>query len=95
MEELLRIAYRKFMDDEDMSTSECLRIIDRQWKRTEEALDELKKILSDELFKKIYDLIVDGASDIQEAAFMAGFSQCAKFITNGKVNFFAVEDEKK
>lgn len=77
MEELLRIAYRNFIETEDMETSESVRIINRHWKQTEEALEELEKILSTELYQKIYDLITCGASDIQEAAFVAGFLQCA------------------
>lgn len=94
MEELLRIAYHNFMDTEDTNTSESVRIINRNWKNITEALAKLEKILSTELFQEIYELISDGAGDIQEAAFIAGFSQCAKFITNGKVNFFAVQEEK-
>lgn len=92
MEELLRIAYTNFLNTEDEKTSECVRIINRHWKGIEDVFEELNKLLSYELCEKISDMILDGATEIQEAAFMAGFTQCAKFITNGKVNFFAMEE---
>lgn len=88
MEELLKIAYRNFLDTEDANTSEEVRIINKHWENAEKAINELKSILNADLFYKTNEAICEGIADVQEAAFIAGFSCCAKFMTNGKVNFF-------
>ena len=92
MEEMLKIVYWSFLNNETADTSECVRIINKNWQTTEEALSDLKDILSEKIFDEIYDKIRTGASDIQEAAFIAGFSCCAKFMSNGKVDLFAMQD---
>lgn len=88
MEELLKIAYRNFMEENDEKNSKEIRIINASWKGIDEELDDLREILSDKLFDKTYDKITDSVSDIQEAGFIAGFAYCAKFLTNGKTNLF-------
>ena len=92
MEEMLKIVYWSFLNNETAETSECVRIINKNWQTTEAALSDLKDILSEKIFDEIYDKIRTGASDIQEAAFMAGFAQCAKFMSNGKIEFFPVQN---
>ena len=86
MEELLKIAYRNFMDVNDANNSKSIRIINTSWKEIDEVIDNLRKILSEKIFDDVYEKITDGASDIQEAAFVAGFACCAKFLTNGKTD---------
>ena len=91
MEQLLKIMYRNFINEEDESTSKELRIIREQMKDIDKATDKLETILNKDLFSEIYDLIYDGVSDLTEASFMAGFSQCAKMMSNGKINFLPNE----
>lgn len=86
MEELLKIAYRNFLNNEEVETSKSAQIMNEHWKGIEDALGRLEDILSEKLFVEIYNLIADGAADVQEAAFIAGFAYCAKFLTNGKTD---------
>lgn len=88
MEELLKIAYRNFMNTENARTSGEIRIINKNWENAETAINKLKGILNAELFYKTNEAICEGIADVQEAAFIAGFSYCAKFMTNGKTDFF-------
>lgn len=88
MEELLKIAYRNFMNENDAENSKEIRIINESWKGIDEELDDLRDILSDKLFDKAYDKITESVSDIQEAGFVAGFAYCTRFLTNGKTNLF-------
>lgn len=92
MEEMLKIVYRSFLNSETAETSECVRIINKNWETTEDAINVLRDVVSDKIFDDLYDKITSGASDIQEAAFMAGFAQCAKFMSNGKIEFFPVQN---
>lgn len=92
MEELLKIVYRNFMDTEDAKNSERVRTINASWEKSEIGLKRLKEVLSENLYKELYDYFYDGLADVQEAAFICGFSYCAKFMTNGKVDFFSVEE---
>lgn len=89
MEELLKIAYREFLNEKDERNSESVKLINSQWKKIDKAMDIIRETLSDKLNDELYDLIVDGSGDVQEAAFIAGFSYCAKFLTNGKVEFLS------
>ena len=91
MEEMLKILYRSFLETESES-SESLRIIYESQKQVDEALNELEDVVSSKLFDELYDKITDGMSDAREAAFMAGFAQCAKFMSNGKIDFFPVQN---
>lgn len=88
MEELLKIAYQNFMNTENADSSEAVRIMNKHWEIAEDAIDRLKGILNADLFYDINEAIRNGIADVQEAAFIAGFSYCAKFMTNGKVDFF-------
>lgn len=86
MEELLKIAYRNFLDTNDESTSKGIRIINQATAEIDEELDALRKVLSNELFDEAWDKISGGVAEVQEAAFIAGFACCAKFLTNGKTD---------
>lgn len=91
MEEMLKILYRSFLETESESSG-SLRIIYESQKQVDEALNELEDVVSSKLFNELYDKITDGMSDAKEAAFMAGFAQCAKFMSNGKIEFFPVQN---
>lgn len=88
MEELLKIAYQNFMNTEKADSSEVVRIMNKHWESAETAINQLENILNTDLFYDINEAIRNGIADVQEAAFIAGFSYCAKFMTNGKVDFF-------
>lgn len=94
MEELLKIMYRNFINEENTSTSKELRIIREQMKDIDNATEKLESILNKDLFSEIYDLIYDGISDLIESSFVAGFAQCAKMMSNGKIDFFSNDNEK-
>lgn len=89
MEELLKIAYANFINEKDATNSESVRIINENWESVLKGLDMIKDVLSERRYEEIYDLIYNGSADVQEAAFIAGFSYCAKFLTNGKVEFLS------
>lgn len=89
MEELLKIAYREFLNEKDEGNSESIRLMNKNWDGILKALDILKETLSKKLYEQLYDLLYEGTADAQEAAFIAGFSYCAKFLTNGKVEFMS------
>lgn len=91
MEEMLKILYRSFLETESESSG-SLWIIYESQKQVDEALNELEDVVSSKLFDELYDKITDGMSDAKEAAFMAGFAQCAKFMSNGKIEFFPVQN---
>ena len=88
MEELLKIVYLNFISEETTSTSKELKIVRDSEKGIDEATEKLQELLSDKIFTEIYDLIYDSLSDTIEASFVAGFSQCAKMLSNGKLDFF-------
>lgn len=87
MEELLKIIYRNFLCEEDEKSSRELRNIRENTKDIETAMGKLEKLLNWDLYSDISELVYDGLSELQEAAFMAGFSQCAKIMSNGKIDF--------
>lgn len=86
MEELLKIAYNNFMETENGSTSKSGRLMREKWAEADQIFEKLESILNPNLFNEIYDQITDSFRDIQEAAFIAGFAYCAKFLTNGKTD---------
>lgn len=88
MEELLKMAYVNFLNNNDEETSKSVRLINESWKGIDEELSRLQDILSSKLFDEAYDKITESISDIQEANFIAGFAYCAKFLTNGKTDLF-------
>lgn len=90
----MTVFYSKFMGEEDCGTTEACRVMNKNWWRIEKALDELKKLLSEDVFSNLQDLIWDGAADVQCAGFIVGFSYCARLLTDGKVDFFSSNHEK-
>lgn len=93
MEELLKIAYMNFMETEDGGNSGRIAILNKAWEKTEKAREILKDTVSEKIYYEVYDLLYNCNADVQEAAFICGFSYCAKFLTNGKVDFFPNRQE--
>lgn len=93
MEEILKVIYCNFLTTEEESSA-AMKIIGEKETEIDEALNELEEVLSGKLFDKFFDKITEGVSDIKEAAFIAGFAQCAKFMTNGKVDFLGTYGQK-
>lgn len=91
MEELLKIAYENFLDTNDVNNSKSVRIINSACYKMYDSVDSLKDVLSEKLYNDISDKIRDGVCDVQEAAFIAGFACCAKFLTNGKTDLLPNE----
>ena len=85
MEEMLKIIYRNFINEEDESTSSELRLIRKNEKLIDEATEKIGELLNPEIADGICDKIYEGLSDIIEAAFCAGFSRSAMLLSNGKI----------
>ena len=54
-------------------------------------MEEIEKVLNHDLYCDISEMVYDGLAEVQEASFMAGFSQCAKIMSNGKIDFMPNE----
>lgn len=80
--------------------NEFAKMIYEQWSRQEEneernlffkngeiLLDELEKILSVDLQNKIYNTFCESCLEIEQNAFIAGFSYACKCLSNGKIEF--------
>ena len=80
--------------------NEFAKMIYEQWIRQEEneernlffkngemLLDELEKILSVDLQNKIYNTFCESCLEIEQNAFIAGFSYACKCLSNGKIEF--------
>lgn len=80
--------------------NEFAKMIYEQWSRQEEneernlffkngemLLDELEKILSVDLQNKIYNTFCESCLEIEQNAFIAGFSYACKCLSNGKIVF--------
>ena len=91
MEELLKLVYRNFLCEEDENSSRELRNIRENTKEIEMAMEEIEKVLNHDLYCDISEMVYDGLAEVQEASFMAGFSQCAKIMSNGKIDFMPNE----
>lgn len=86
MEEMLKIIYRNFINEEDESTSRELRFIRENEEQIDKAAEKISELLNPDIADEICDMIYDGLSDIVEAAFCAGFARSANFLSNGKIN---------
>lgn len=89
MEELLKIVYRNFLNEETQETEPLINNINKQWSLADEVFDKFEDILSEKLHQELYDKITDCLGEVQEAAFIAGFAQCAKIMSNGKIDFLS------
>ena len=89
MEELLKLVYRNFLNEETTETDPSIISINEQWSKVAEAFGKLEAVLNENLCEEVYDKITECLSDVQEIAFVAGFAQCAKFMSNGKIDFLA------
>ena len=54
---------------------------------TTKLLDELEKILSPDLNRKINEYFIDASAEIEKNAFMDGFAYACKCLSNGKIEF--------
>lgn len=52
---------------------------------SKQLLDKLEDILSLKLYNEIYDLFINGCYEIEETAFIEGFSYACKCLSNGKI----------
>ena len=86
MLEMLRLIYRSFLNEEDEKTSGAVRYINSKMKETDNAIEILEKTVSNEQFDELYNLIVDGACEIQEAGFIAGYAYCALLMSDGQID---------
>lgn len=87
MEELLKIVYRNFLNEETTETTPAIRNINEQWSMVDETFKKLEDVLNKNLCTEIYDKITLCIAEIQEATFIVGFAQCAKIMSNGKIDF--------
>lgn len=55
------------------------------FKKGEELNDEIEKILAPQLADKIYCTFCDSCLEIEELAFIEGFSYACKCLSNGKI----------
>lgn len=77
MDEFAKMIYEQWQkDNEDR---------DLFFKKGEELVEELEKILSFDLNNKIYNTYCDSCSEIEQNAFIAGFSYACKCLSNGKI----------
>lgn len=88
MEQLLKMVYMNFLNENDATNSKEVRFINECYKGIDEELDRLHDILSEKIFDEAYNHITDSICNLQEANFIAGFAYCAKFLTNGKTDLF-------
>lgn len=54
-------------------------------KKGEELTEKLQEILSVSLFNDIYDVFCDGCLEVEQNAFIEGFSYACKCLSNGKI----------
>lgn len=57
------------------------------FKKGEQLIERLDKILSVELNNEIYDSYCDSCLEIEESAFIEGFAYACRCLSNGKIEF--------
>ena len=77
MEEFAKLIYENWTRENDER--------DLFFKKGKELVEELEKILSNELNIKIYDTYCDSCCEIEEKAFIAGFGYACKCLSNGRI----------
>ncbi|MDO5403308.1 MAG: hypothetical protein Q4F11_07700 [Eubacteriales bacterium] len=77
MDEFLKMIYESWKDNNEDR--------DLFFKKGEELIEELESILSVKLNIKIYDTFCDSCVEIEENAFIAGFTYAVKCLSNGKI----------
>ncbi len=79
MDEFIRMIYKSYRDsgnEKNYCGKEC-----------DKLLSELDSILSQDLVRKIDELFIDSAAEIEQNAFMDGFAYACKCLSNGKIEF--------
>ena len=87
MEEFLKIIYTNFTESDDDSCKAASTMINDSWGKVDDILTGFEETMSKKLHDELCDNMTEGINDIQEASFIAGFSYCAKFMSNGKIDF--------
>lgn len=64
------------------------------FKKGEELVEELQKILSFELSEKIYSTFCDSCFEIEENAFIEGFAYACRCLSDGKVVLKGGDDDE-
>jgi len=79
MEEFAKMIYEQWAkDNEDRNLF---------FEKGSELVEELEDILSVSLNIKIYDTFCDSCMEVEQNAFIAGFSYACKCLSNGKIEF--------
>jgi hypothetical protein len=78
MEEFAKMIYKKWFEEEAGNLS---------WGDYDKAVAKIHEILKEELAEEIECSINKNVWDIQEKAFIAGFSYACKCLSNGKIEF--------
>jgi hypothetical protein len=78
MEEFAKMIYKKWFEEEAGNLS---------WGDYDKAVTKIHEILKEELAEEIECSINKNVWDIQERAFIAGFSYACKCLSNGKIEF--------
>lgn len=78
MEEFEKMIYKKWFEEEAGNLS---------WGDYDKAVAKIHEILKEELAEEIECSINKNVWDIQEKAFIAGFSYACKCLSNGKIEF--------
>ncbi len=91
MIEFLNTIYRDYLNNYTAETSETVRNINKYSFHLDDLILNSGLQISDELEEEIYDTI----SDMLEASFIAGVSQCARLMSNGKIDFFPNDERVK
>lgn len=78
MEEFAKMIYKKWFEEEARNLS---------WGDYDKAVAKIHEILKEELAEEIECSINKNVWDIQERAFIAGFSYACKCLSNGKIEF--------
>ena len=78
MEEFAKMIYKKWFEEEARNLS---------WGDYDKAVAKIHEILKEELAEEIECSINKNVWDLQERAFIAGFSYACKCLSNGKIEF--------
>lgn len=83
MEEMLKIIYFNFLDDEEASEK-----VNVHHEKSENAILKLEPILNVDLYSEVREEALDAVSDLRECLFMLGFAYGVQMVSSGKVNLF-------
>ena len=81
MDEFAKMIYRQWAEQDGY------RDRDLYFKNGEKLVEELEAVLSYSLNEKIYETFCNSCYEIEQNAFIAGFSYACKCLSNGKIEF--------